>query len=148
MNYARQAIESREVGAFTMNHLADITGFDSLRNSKGAQLILASKEQLLPSLGRISAKAQNLYMEKRMASMIPQVGARDEANLTMQEMLEGEAAMDRAYLTEFDKLAEKDMDEYGYVKKAVSDFKKEDIQAGVFGDIDLQEHRDWVERIS
>jgi uncharacterized protein (TIGR00290 family) len=32
-------------------------------------------------------------------------------------------------------------------KKAVSDFKKEGIQAGVFGDIDLQEHRDWVERI-
>lgn len=32
-------------------------------------------------------------------------------------------------------------------KKAVSDFKKEDIQAGVFGDIDLQEHRDWIERV-
>jgi uncharacterized protein (TIGR00290 family) len=32
-------------------------------------------------------------------------------------------------------------------KKAVSDFKKEGIQAGVFGDIDLQEHRDWVERV-
>lgn len=32
-------------------------------------------------------------------------------------------------------------------KKAVSEFKKEDIQAGVFGDIDFQEHRDWVERI-
>lgn len=32
-------------------------------------------------------------------------------------------------------------------KKAVSDFKKEDAQAGVFGDIDLQEHRDWVEKV-
>ncbi len=32
-------------------------------------------------------------------------------------------------------------------KKAMSDFKKEDIRAGVFGDIDLQEHRDWVERV-
>lgn len=32
-------------------------------------------------------------------------------------------------------------------KKAISDFKKESVQAGVFGDIDLQEHRDWVERI-
>lgn len=32
-------------------------------------------------------------------------------------------------------------------KKAVSDFKKEGIRAGVFGDIDLQEHRDWVERV-
>lgn len=32
-------------------------------------------------------------------------------------------------------------------KKAVSNLKKEDIQAGIFGDIDLQEHRDWVERV-
>ncbi|UCB57237.1 MAG: diphthine--ammonia ligase [Candidatus Omnitrophota bacterium] len=32
-------------------------------------------------------------------------------------------------------------------KKTVSVLKKEGIQAGVFGDIDLQEHRDWVERV-
>ncbi|MBU1906150.1 MAG: diphthine--ammonia ligase [Candidatus Omnitrophica bacterium] len=32
-------------------------------------------------------------------------------------------------------------------KKAVLGLKKEDIKAGVFGDIDLQEHRDWVERV-
>lgn len=32
-------------------------------------------------------------------------------------------------------------------KKAISDFKKEGVEIGVFGDIDLQEHRDWVERV-
>lgn len=32
-------------------------------------------------------------------------------------------------------------------KKAVLDFRKEGIQIGVFGDIDLQEHRDWIERV-
>lgn len=32
-------------------------------------------------------------------------------------------------------------------KKAVSCFKKENVKAGVFGDIDLQEHRDWIERV-
>ncbi len=32
-------------------------------------------------------------------------------------------------------------------KKALAVFKKEGIQAGVFGDIDVQEHRDWVERV-
>jgi len=32
-------------------------------------------------------------------------------------------------------------------KKAVSGFKKEGIKIGIFGDIDLQEHRDWVERV-
>ena len=32
-------------------------------------------------------------------------------------------------------------------KKVVSKLKKENISAGVFGDIDLQEHRDWIERV-
>jgi diphthine-ammonia ligase len=31
-------------------------------------------------------------------------------------------------------------------KKAIANLKKENIQVGVFGDIDIQEHRDWVER--
>ncbi|MEW6095113.1 MAG: diphthine--ammonia ligase [bacterium] len=31
-------------------------------------------------------------------------------------------------------------------KEAILDFK-EDVQVGIFGDIDLQEHRDWVERV-
>lgn len=32
-------------------------------------------------------------------------------------------------------------------KKALLDLKKEGVEAGVFGDIDLQAHRDWVERV-
>jgi uncharacterized protein (TIGR00290 family) len=33
-------------------------------------------------------------------------------------------------------------------KKALSSFREEGIETGVFGDIDLQQHRDWVERVS
>ncbi len=32
-------------------------------------------------------------------------------------------------------------------KKTLMQLKKEGVEAGVFGDIDLQEHRDWVERV-
>jgi len=32
-------------------------------------------------------------------------------------------------------------------KKAVAEFKNDGIEAGIFGDIDLQEHRDWVEKV-
>ena len=35
----------------------------------------------------------------------------------------------------------------GEFKKATLGFKKEGITVGVFGDIDIQEHRDWVERV-
>lgn len=32
-------------------------------------------------------------------------------------------------------------------RKAIMGLKKEGVEGGVFGDIDIQEHRDWVERI-
>jgi uncharacterized protein (TIGR00290 family) len=32
-------------------------------------------------------------------------------------------------------------------KKAIANLRKENIQVGIFGDIDIQEHRDWVERV-
>jgi len=32
-------------------------------------------------------------------------------------------------------------------KSALAVFKEEGVQTGVFGDIDVQEHRDWVERV-
>jgi len=35
----------------------------------------------------------------------------------------------------------------GEFKRMVNDLKQEGIKGGVFGDIDFQEHRDWVERV-
>ena len=32
-------------------------------------------------------------------------------------------------------------------KKVVLELKKENIKIGIFGDIDLQEHKDWIERV-
>ena len=32
-------------------------------------------------------------------------------------------------------------------KKAIADLKRQGVEAGVFGDIDLQPHRDWIERV-
>ena len=33
-------------------------------------------------------------------------------------------------------------------KKALSDLKDKGVEAGIFGDIDLEEHREWVKRVS
>ncbi|MCM8826450.1 MAG: diphthine--ammonia ligase [Candidatus Omnitrophica bacterium] len=33
-------------------------------------------------------------------------------------------------------------------KKCILNFKEQNIKTGIFGDIDLKEHRDWIERVS
>lgn len=120
LNFARNAIESGNLEYFSPDKLADATGIDLFRTSKGAQLITAGKENLLSNMSRVGAKAQNIWFEQRLNSMFPKIGQSNEANLTTQEMLEGEMALDKAYIDEFDRLSEEDEKNYGYVRKDIS----------------------------
>lgn len=120
LNFARDAIESGDLSYFSKDKLADITGSDLFRTAKGAQLVTAGKENLLSNMSRVTGKAQNMWFEQRLNSMFPKIGQSKEANLTVQEMLEGELALDSAYLKEFDKISERDMQDYGYVKKDIA----------------------------
>lgn len=120
LNFARNALETGDLGYFSLDKLADATGFDVFRTSKGAQLITAAKENLLGNMGRVSSRAQNMWFEQRLNSMFPKIGQSKEANLTVQEMLEGELALDQAYLNAFDEMSQKDEKQYGFVKKDIS----------------------------
>jgi hypothetical protein len=122
LRHSRLAVESGQVGSFSINQIADSIGGaagDALRNSKGTQLITAGKENLLSNMARVSAKGQNQWFEERLASMFPKVGQSMEANLATQEMLEGELVLEEAYLKKFDELAAADEELYGYSKKDV-----------------------------
>lgn len=120
LHFARDAIESGETDYFSLNKLADITGIDLFRTSKGAQLNTAAKENLLSNMGRVSARAQNVWFEQRLNSQFPKIGQSKEANLTVQEMLEGEIDLEKAYLNEFDRISDQDQKEYGFVRKDAS----------------------------
>lgn len=119
LNNARNAVETGDLKYFSLDKLADATGIDFFRTAKGAQLITAGKENLLSNMARVSARAQNQWFEQRLNSMFPKIGQSKEANLTVQEMLEGEVALDQAYLSEFDKISQRDQEDYGYVKKDI-----------------------------
>jgi len=119
LDLARSAVENADLSYFSRDKLADITGSDLFRTAKGAQLVTAAKENLLSSMGRVSARAQNIWFEQRLNSMFPKIGQSREANLTVQEMLEGEAQMDKAYLGEFDRLVKEDESKYGFVRKDI-----------------------------
>jgi hypothetical protein len=119
LNHSRNAIEAGDIKFFSPDKLADSTGLDIFRTAKGAQLATAGKENLLSNMSKVGAKAQNIWFEQRLNSMFAKIGQSDEANLTVQEMLEGEVAMDQAYLSEFDRLTADDEQRYGFVKKDI-----------------------------
>ncbi len=117
---SRDAVESGEVGAFSLANLAQRLNIPEWQTMKGAQLETAIKENLLSNMSRVSAKGQNIWFEKRLNSMMAQIGKSKESNLAAQEILEGEVAMDESYVNNFDRLAKEDMDKYKFVKKDIS----------------------------
>lgn len=144
LDFALDAVKSGEVGSFTKNNLADAIGGkigDALRTTKGAQLVTAGKENLLNNLNRVSARAQNLWMEQRLASMFPKIGQTQEANETVAEMLNAELSMDRSFVKTYDRLSEEDEKKYGYVRKDISKRvaeESENVQKEIF---DRSSHR-------
>lgn len=129
LDFARNSIESGDIGSFSLANLAERLSIPELQTAKGAQLITAGKENLLSNMARVSARAQNIWFEKRLSSMFPQIGQNREANLTMQEMLEAEADMDKAYLSAFDRIKKQDEDQYGFVKKDIGERVRNDVRS-------------------
>lgn len=117
LNLAREAIQSGEVGPFSLANLAERTGIKEFQTAKGAQLTTAAKENLLSNMSRVSAKAQNMWFEQRLNSMFPEIGKKMAANEATSIMLQGEIDMDNNWLEAYNQLARNDMEKYGYVRR-------------------------------
>lgn len=125
---ARDAILSDEVGAFSWNNLSEIFGRKEFLSAKGAQLVAASKENLFSNISKVSAKAQNQWLEQRMASQFPEIGKSKEANLTMDAILQGEIDMDKAYVDAFTRLQNEDLQKYGYERKDIDARAEKEVE--------------------
>jgi hypothetical protein len=90
LNNMKDAIESGDLGFFSLDNLADLTGIKGLRTPKGAEFKTASKEFFLGNLSRVGSKGLNQWMEKVVSEMAPQIGQSKEANLAMSEILQAE----------------------------------------------------------
>lgn len=114
LNLSRNAIESGELGAWSANNLAGILGRPELLTASGAALNLAAKENLLGNLARVSGRAQNKWLEQVAIGAFPRAGQSEYANLTVQEGIEADLALDKAEAEAYDLISEQDMKKQGY----------------------------------
>jgi len=129
ISFAKDAVLSGDLNYFSPDKLADATGIDLFRTSKGSALLTAGKENLLSNMSRASARAQNMWFEQRLNSMFPKIGQSQEANETILEMLEAEQKMDQLYLSAFDKIVSEDQENLGYVRKDVAERAQKEVDA-------------------
>jgi len=116
---SRQAIESGDTGPLSWSNVAQRLGIPELMNEAGTQLSQAGKEFFFGNMQRLSARAQNQWLEQRITQLSAQVGDPQISALAKQVMQEGDLKLGKAYITAYDKIASDDMQKYGYVRNDV-----------------------------
>ena len=116
---AEEAIATDETGPLSMANIANRLGIPELMNAAGTELNQAGKEFFIGTLSRVSAKAQNQWLEQRISQLFSQVGDPKINAMMKTTMLKAELKANRAYLNEYDRLAKEDLAQYGYIKKDI-----------------------------
>lgn len=139
------ALESKNLGFFTLDNLAELTGIEAFRSPEGAAFKAESKEFLMGNLSRIGAKGLNQWIEKQVNEMSPKIGRSTEANLIVSEILKGEIDLQKKQVEITNRIADEMEKEHGYVRRDLaSQVQKETSEYA----IDLQNRiKDKVETI-
>lgn len=111
----KMAVKEGNLGAFSWNNIAERTGIEALRDPKGALFKSASKEFFLGSLKRAGTRP-NMWIEKQIQKMLPQIGRSKEANLVVSEALQTEINLENEHQNILNRLKDEDEAKLGYVK--------------------------------
>ena len=108
------SLASGETGPTSINNIAKRLGLHEFENLQGATLSNASKELFFNNVSRVSARAQNMWLEQRMNSILPEIGQSKEAAQGRALLFRTEYEMAKAKIDEYDKIYEEDVQKQGY----------------------------------
>lgn len=141
LSLMEDAVQEGNLGFFSPDNLAEITGIEGLRTPKGAQFISSGKEYFLGSLKRAGTRP-NQWIEKQIQKMLPKIGRSPEANQTVIEALKSELAIENAQLDIIDSLSQEDEEKFGYIKGNIGQRTRKELKS--FAD---QEQKDLEVRL-
>ncbi len=113
------AIANGNLGFFTKDNLAEITGIEGLRSPQGAVFKTAGKEFFLGSLQRAGARP-NQWIEQQISDMLTKIGRSTEANLSVTEALRTELDVEKKQIELTNQLADQLENQLGYIPRDLS----------------------------
>jgi hypothetical protein len=113
------AIESKNLGFFTRDNLAEITGLQGFLSPEGAVFKTTGKEFFLGSLKRAGARP-NQWIEQQISDMLPKIGRSTEANLSVAEALKTEIDVEKKQIELTNSIADRMEKEQGYIGRDLS----------------------------
>lgn len=87
------SISNKNLGFWTLDNLAEITGIEAFRSPEGALFKTAGKEYFLGNISRAGARP-NQWIEQQIADMMTKIGRTTEANLSVARALQNETDLD------------------------------------------------------
>lgn len=128
LSLMEDAVKEGNLGYFSPDNLAEVTGIEGLRTPKGAQFISSGKEYFLGSLKRAGTRP-NQWIEQQIQKMLPKIGRSAAANLTVIEALKSELAVENAQLDTIDRLSQEDEEQFGYVKGNIGQRTRKELKS-------------------
>lgn len=122
------AITENNLGFFSGDNLAELTGIEALRSPEGAAFKTASKEFFIGNLGRVGAKGLNQWLERQINDMSPKIGRSTEANLVVTEMLKADIDVEKKQVELTNRIAEEMEQKYGHVRRDLSEQVMKELQ--------------------
>lgn len=112
------AIRSGKLNPGTLNHLAEVTGIDALKDPSGAAFSSAVKTFAIPTISQITGP-KNLYIEKNVVDSFPKIGRSQEANEASFLIVDLESELANKKIDIYNKLSQGDIDRYGFVTRDI-----------------------------
>lgn len=98
LNQMNEAVDSGALDYFSLNNLAELTGIEAFRDSKGAGFKTASKEFFLGNLARIKGGRPNQWIEQQVFDASSKVGRDKASNLISNRSLQNEIDLDQKFI--------------------------------------------------
>lgn len=106
VNLMKDAVANKNLGFFSRDSLAEITGIEGFRSPEGAIFKTAGKEYFLGNISRAGARP-NQWIEQQIADMMAKIGRSTEANLSVLRALENELDLDEARVKFTDEISDR-----------------------------------------
>lgn len=114
LNTIKDSITSGDLGTFSPDWLANVSGLEGFRSGKGALFLTAGKDFFLNNISKVGGRP-NQWVEQQLVKMQPEIGRTKEANESVAEFFDFKLDTDEAYVNTLDELSEKYKQELGYV---------------------------------
>lgn len=140
-NTLQYANATGDLGFWSKDNLANLTGIDGLRSKEGAIFQNAAKNYFLGDIGNIPGRSNQL-LQRTLLDSYAKIGTNQEARDSVLQIYQGKINKLQRYLDTYDTIVQEETEKYGYVQPNIESRVNKRLE-----NVYKEEDRDTIQRI-